>query len=368
MHGILASLENLHTKSTEIFERIEAACGQADLRISALEERLNAAATRVDAARGSTEALQVQSARSFGRPRDLQAARLVVDEALLSMAPATLPETEAHTAEDLALDLARAAGSVTRGTPAPKPNQRLLPAEGRLSSVSELFLLNSSEQPYRARHEKDNLAEVDDFHEAVAQVEPARRESRVDLEEDEPDRATEDLRFRPRPAAPEVTFELPTVLPDLGHVAHITWSEGAEMERPAWDVPPAELVRAKPRPAAPVPAAPAAPVAPVITPVAAPPAAAPPAAPAAAPQPVVPSTAKAPPPPKVKGKGKGPKGKGKEGKAPPPPKKPSAQAPPKAPVKAEGKSAMFADIRAQPKLRKVAPPKERSGAAVGRVV
>ncbi|CAJ1353019.1 unnamed protein product, partial [Effrenium voratum] len=105
----------------------------------------------------------------------------------------------------------------------------------------------------------------------------------VDLEEDEPDRATEDLRFRPRnSAAAEVTFDLPDVLPDLGHVAHIVWREGDtnETDRPAWDAAPSDLARramAKPTPkpttrpppprpsllpSVPPPVAPVAPVAP----------------------------------------------------------------------------------------------------------
>ncbi|CAK9007590.1 unnamed protein product [Durusdinium trenchii] len=409
MHGLLASVENLNQRSKDIFDRLDAACSQADARILGLEERLGAAVARIEGARGSTAALKVQSARTFsgrGKP-ELHASRLVIDEGLLLSVRQTadLPEelgAPLPSATSSAEELARVSRSVTHHcnlvTPDPpfkkKRNERLLPVEGRLSSVSELFLLNSSEQPYRVRHEVDNLAELEDELRkprvlSAEAPKTASPEVGVDLEEDEPERAMEDLRFRPRPATAEVTFDLPDVLPDLGHVAHITWSEGGETERPAWDVAPAELARrastAKPREAPAAPKVKRQPPPPPKQPVTVAPAPAAPStsstsAPAAVPTPVT-EKPKAQPPPapvakgKGKDKGKGKEGKGKGGKGPPPPppaKKAGGTAPPaKAPaMKAEGvgKAAMFADIRAGAKLRKVAPPKERSGAAIGRVV
>ena len=199
----------------------------------------------------------------------------------------------------------------------------------------------------------------------------AKQEPDVDLEEDEPAREHEDLRFRPRPAA-EVTFDLPDVLPDLGHVAHIVWREGehsSETARPAWDAPPPELSRgsivsAAPKPARPPPPAPrrqppAAPAKPAAAPqpllapspaspmpvpvqaeTAKPQAAQPPVPqPQAAPTPA-PAPAPAPPKPAAKGKGKG-KGKGP---APPPlpaKKAPAAKAPAPTKETAAGKSAML---------------------------
>ena len=405
MHDLLASVQNLNEKSQEIFQRLEAACSQADDKILHLEDRLAAAAARVEAARGSTAALKVESARTFcgrGKPQ-LRTAHLVVGEdVLLSVRQsANLPEelgAALPSASASAEELARVARSVRHHCALATPdsllksrNEKLLPVGGRLSSVAELFLLNSSEQPYRARHEVDNLAELEDdaFSKPRTRSDSAAKSaqrqdatSRVDLEEDEPERAAEDLRFRPRPATAEVTFDLPEVLPDLGHVAHIMWTEGDgnERDRPAWDVAPADLARrasmAKPKPvpkrqAPPAPRASLPQSVPVPVPV---------AVPVPAPKEVAKATKSSPPPPpapKAKGdaRGKGAKGKGK-GKGPPPPppaKKPSSAGPPAKPpaMKAEGggKAAMFADIRAGgAKLRKVAPPKERSGAATGRVV
>ncbi|CAE7026909.1 ANKRD50 [Symbiodinium natans] len=422
MEKVLSLVEGLNARAQEIFDRLDATCDHMDTRLSGLEGRLSHAAERIERARGSTAALKVQSARTFqgrGEP-SLHAARRVLDENLLiSLHSATplpeLPEDRDQpvSATAAAEDLARVYKCVNRhrslGAPQARVQEKLLPAD-RLSSVSELFLLNSSEQPYKVRHEVDNLAEPEDeaFYHGQREGREGPKASveqvdDVDLEEDEPLREHEDLRFRPRPAA-EVTFDLPDVLPDLGHVAHIVWREGehsSETARPAWDAPPPELGRAsvvaqKPRPPPPAPrrAPPAAPVKPIIAPQpllapsaapAAPkpqvPQAAPRTAPPSQPTPAQPAPAQtpqpsatpAPAPPKPAAKGKGPKGKGK-GKgppAPPPPpakKAPAAKAPTQTKQAAVGKSAMFADIRAGAKLRKVAPPKERSGAAVGRVV
>ena len=409
MHGVLASVENLNEKSKEIFDRLDAACSQANARISGLEERLSAAAARIEGARGSTAALKVQSARTFcgrGKP-ELHTARLVIHEDLLLSVcqTASLPEelsAPLPSASSYAEQLARVSELVTHHrslvTPDPpfkkKCNEMLLPVAGRLSSVSELFLLNSKEQPYRVRQEVDNLAEPEEefMKPKSSSLEASKTEEgfHVDLEDES---AMEDLRF-PRPATAEVTFDLPDVLPDLGHVAHIKWSEdGNETERPAWDVVPAELARgaSTANPARDVPAAPRAkrpPPPPPKQPVAAATPAAPVPAQAtpvtATPSPVTEKPkSQAPPAPAVKGKGKG-KGKGKDGKGkggkgpppppPPPAKKASTGAPPAKPPAAQagaagvGKAAMFADIRSGAKLRKVAPPKERSGASVGRVV
>ena len=416
MQGMLGLVEDLNTHAREIFDRLDAACGQMDARLYGLETRLSQAAERIERARGSTAALKVQSARTFqgrGAP-SLRAARRVLDEDLmLSLrAAAPIPEavdrpvpSTAAAAEDLARVFRCVNHHKSLEAPRAMVQEKLLPTAGRLSSVSELFLLNSSEQPYKVRHEVNNLAEPEDesfYHPQPGQRAAAPKaslaEHDVDLEEDEPLREHEDLRFRPRPAA-EVTFDLPDVLPDLGHVAHIVWREGehsSETARPAWDAPPAELGRAfmagiAPKPARPPPPAPRRqpPPAPAKPAAAAQPLLAPsmglaapskaevpkPQAPQAvqavqAPQAAQPSAtpAPAPAPPKPAAKGKG-KGKGK-GPAPPPPpakKAPAAKAPAPTKEAAAGKSAMFADIRAGAKLRKVAPPKERSG-VVGRVV
>ena len=408
MHDVLACVQNLNDKSKEIFDRLEAACGQANAKILQLEDRLAVAAARVEAARGSTAALKVESARTFcgrGKP-GLGTAHLVVDESLLLSLhqPANLPEelgAGLPSASTSAEELARVSRSVTHhcSLPTPDPalkksrNEKLLPVGGRLSSVSELFLLNSCEQPYRARHEVDNLADVEDDaflkprsrSDSTAKNASQRQDAtnRVDLEEDEPERATEDLRFRPRPATAEVTFDLPEVLPDLGHVAHIVWTEGDtnETDRPAWDVAPADLARrasmAKPRPQ--VREVPKRQAPPQPKPLATPQPQAPQAVAAPPPKETVKAKPSQPPPaPKAKGDGKGKGGKGKGGKGkgkgppPPPPAKKQSAAPPAKPpaMKAEGmgKAAMFADIRSGAKLRKCGPPKERSGAAVGRVV
>ena len=430
MESVLSLVEGLNSHAQEIFDRLDAACGQMDTRLSGLETRLSQATECIERTRGSTAALKVQSARTFqgrGAP-GLRAAHRVLDEGLLVSLRSTAPIPELDQGEGrpvnstaVAEDLARVYKCVNQHRnqePQVRTragSERLLPAAGRLTSVSELFLLNSSEQPYKVRHEVDNLAEPEDeafYHGKRAEMvkESVQPDADLDLEEDEPLREHEDLRFRPRPAA-EVTFDLPDVLPDLGHVAHLVWREGeqhSETARPAWDAPPPELGRASisvtaaPKPARPAPPAPKraslapkatrapepllapssgpaiktspsqAPVAAVAPPPAIPTPPTPqPTQPAA--QPSKPSTP-APPPPKPAAKGKGPKGKGKgKGPAPPPPpaKKaaPAAKAPAPTKEAAVRKAAMFADIRSgAPKLRKVAPPKERSGAAVGRVV
>ena len=428
MESVLSLVEGLNSHAQEIFDRLDAACGQMDTRLSGLETRLSQATERIERTRGSTAALKVQSARTFqgrGAP-SLRAAHRVLDESLLVSLRSTAPIPEDQgqgpgrtvSSTAVAEDLARVYKCVNqhRNLELQVPrtrtgSERLLPAAGRLTSVSELFLLNSSEQPYKVRHEVDNLAEPEDeafYHGKRTEMpkQAVEPDVDVDLEEDEPLREHEDLRFRPRPAA-EVTFDLPDVLPDLGHVAHLVWREGeqhSETARPAWDAPPPELGRASisaaPKPARPAPPAPkrAAPAAPKAT-RAAEPLLAPSSGPAmkatltqtqaAAPAPAVPTpqptqpmpaaqpskpSTPAPPPPKPAAKGKGPKGKGKgKGPAPPPPPAKKAAAATKAPAPtkeaAVGKAAMFADIRSGgPKLRKVAPPKERSGAAVGRVV
>uniref|UniRef100_A0A7S4T3R2 WASH1 WAHD domain-containing protein n=1 Tax=Alexandrium monilatum TaxID=311494 RepID=A0A7S4T3R2_9DINO len=77
-----------------------------------------------------------------------------------------------------------------------------------------------------------------------------------------------------------------------------------------------------------------------------------------------------PPPPPAKGKGKGP-GKGQAPKPPPPKSKGTSAKPP--PPKQPGgdtggKAAMFSALRKGVSLRRVSAPRERTGAAVGRVL
>ncbi|CAJ1445901.1 unnamed protein product, partial [Effrenium voratum] len=221
MHGVLAVVENLNQRSNEIFDRLDAQVAQIDARLQSLELRCGSCAQRVEGARGSTEALKVQSARTFsGRQRpQIHTARLTLEEeTLLSFRRTARPpeETGGVSVTSAAEDLARVLRTVAQHTASTPEvhslkktrDERLLPTAGRISSVSELFLLNSSEQPYKARHEVDNLVEPEDesFLEPRLQSPEAAQDTfvelgPVDLEEDEPDRATEDLRFRPRNSA-----------------------------------------------------------------------------------------------------------------------------------------------------------------------
>eukprot|EP00931_Biecheleriopsis_adriatica_P000551 TRINITY_DN10060_c0_g1_i2.p1 TRINITY_DN10060_c0_g1~~TRINITY_DN10060_c0_g1_i2.p1 ORF type:complete len:368 (+),score=104.25 TRINITY_DN10060_c0_g1_i2:71-1174(+) len=272
MHSILNLAGDLQTQSQEIFDRLDAACGHVDARLEDLEARLAKAASRVEAARGSTKPLVVNSSRTFcgrGPPRLQAAARALHEDAVQARA-VCLPEeaVEAPLVKSSAEDLARAVrcvaprGASTQVDPQrTKHGEKLLPPHGRLTSVSELFLVNSSEQPYQARHEVDNLAAPEDesFFQPPELVRRVRDTGSgldaVDLnleEDEEPERLAEDLRFRPRKSA-QVTLDLPDVLPDLGHVAHLVWREGehaGEMERPAWDAPLRELTRSVPAPVA----------------------------------------------------------------------------------------------------------------------
>jgi len=431
MHDVLAALEAFHQKAADIFDTVEGACGAVDDRLSVLEKRLGNAAARVEAARGSTRPLNVSSARLLNAPRSAERTKRLFDSTTLASLcnAAPLPEkmTMAPSSRTAAEDLAR----VVRCIAAPAPGNtvrptsgRLLPAEGRIGSCAELFLFNSSEQPYRggtrARY-VDNLLAPDEIeirapsaHAPWMRNRPGQPELRLD--EDEADPLMEDLRFRPAPAK-SVVFELPDVLPDIGGpVADLMWREHDQLEhetqRPAWDsVSVTNLTRsgatsrrsvahtpsvqrrdtAKDLEAAALmlqsraggnslaPNSNNRPAAPVSKPAAPPPKAK--AAPAAA--------AASPAAPK-KGKGKGdkgaaagakpagppaaPKGKGKgKVKGPPPPKTKGAGPPPPAPKGAApagggGKAAMFAALsKGSSGLKKVGPPKDR-GPQMGRVL
>lgn len=429
MHGVLKLLEGLDAQCQDVFDRLEDACSQADSRLQQLEDRLDCAVSRIEAARGSTQPLIVRSSRTFsGRDAPcLHAAARPLGESLLSGLSRAAPLPEAVDAPSLSAaiaadDLAQVIQSVapcrdTRSTCklVRRQGERLLPLNGRAGSVSELLLLNTAERPYKARHEVDNLVTPEN----EAFFLPSGRQGRqgahsrkdpsgpdlpeLNLEEDEPDCSIEDLRFRPGRAA-EVTFDLPEVLPDLGNVAHLVWREneaGGERERPIWDALPAELSSSRrslmvpkghmsstKQPAA-VPAMQtqhkvAAPPPPPLPRQPAPAAtkqlsgqtsakggetvADPARVPAPPVKAAVEVAALAPVPEPAADKAKG-KGKGKGPGAPPPvPKKPAAPATKPPPALPKGDNAkLLADIRGGAKLRSVGPPKERTS-GVGRVV
>lgn len=433
MHDVIAALEAFHQQAAHIFDRVEGACGEVDNHLDALGDRLERAAARVEAARGSTRPLNVQSARVLRAPRSAQRTKRLFDSNTLASLcnAAPLPEemTAAPSSTEAAQDIARVLRCIAAPNPFAAtavrkdgPQSRLLPAEGRLGSCAELFLYNSAEQPYRGGPRSrgvDNLLIPDE-----AELRPASLltpwlrtrpgEPSLRLDEDEVDPLLEDIRFRPAPAK-QVNFDLPDVLPDLtGPVADIMWRQGEQLEsetsRPTWDNKDvAKMTRSRGTSRASVSATPmntsrssaAADVAaaalllqsragggtptgqqssetsPFQSPPKPPPATPPPKA-AATPKEPAKSAAAPPAPPK--GKGKGPaagkppppsakgKGKGKKGGPPPPPK---GGGPPKAKAGPPGgKAEMFSSIKKSgaSSLRKVAPPKERSGTPVGRVL
>jgi len=474
--NVLLVLEEFAKKSAEVFDRLDAACAEADCRLGSLEGRLANAAARVEASRGSTKPLVVRSARTLGGPGAAEvrcAMRPLSEERLSSLAcAAPLPE-EAPPGGDFSKWLYEtAAGDLSRVVKARSTATDNLstssskawpgegtgslpyhPQHGRITSVSELFLFNSESQPYRSRRDVDNLAEPFASWEergaasaaAAEHLEQQRRRRRaIDggdaaealyLADDEPDEEEKAMFFVPK-VEDHVVFDLPDILPDFGGaVADLLWSAGeqamGETDRPIWDSLPSSLTSAgrrdrlesraegrrrtattanitegggsgvggvpAPRPAAPsgpsaaagVPqpanlakTAPAkgppptkgkgkGPLAPAAVPAAA-------ASSAAAPQ----TVASKPAGPLAKGRGKGPppppkgvgKGKALAGKPPPPKKAPSKSGGP--PAKAAGggvgggKAALFAALGngGTGGLRQVGPPKERSGAPIGRVL
>lgn len=491
MHGVLAALKDFHVRSAEIFDRIEAKAKLADQRLEGLETRVAAAASCVEAARGSKRPLVVRSAKELKAWHGKEGVRRVLHEdslAVLSTA-APLPEDAAETSsapsvKTAAEDLARVVRGVTAldsgatgsGARRQRPGgENLHTLTGRVGAVSDLFLFNADEQPYREYNHKNNLVyRPGAFEEEELDLVPATRPERAAptfrLDEDAPDVQQEELVFVPK-AATKVTFNLPDVLPDLGGVADLDWKQDQpEHEGAAWDRVPASLRRASSRAgsvsgdsvstvrtsmsrkqkkaeaqrslsdrpsiyatmdgsvatiaageSANAPSLfqprPRQTALPTITEPSPGPAEEP--GPPRAPPPPVPAKGKSkgdsakaagappPPPPKGKGKSKGPpvpsaapaaagapaqdtgaaatkgkgksgpppppsagKGKSKGGGPPPPPKGGKPSAPP-APKKAAGggsKAAMFASIKAGAALRKVAPPKERHGAPVGRVL
>lgn len=432
MHDVIAALEAFHQQAAHIFDRVEGACGEVDNHLNALDDRLERAAARVEAARGSTRPLNVQSARLLRAPRRAQRTKRLFDSNTLASLcnAAPLPEemTAAPSSTEAAQDIARVLRCIAAPNPFTAaairkdgPQSRLLPAEGRLGSCAELFLYNSAEQPYRGGPRSrgvDNLLIPDEAELRPASLlKPWLRtrpgEASLRLDEDEVDPLLEDIRFVPAPAK-QVNFDLPDVLPDLtGPVADIMWRQDDQLEsetqRPAWDnkdvakmtrsrgtsrasisgtplthsrsnaatdvaaaalllqsragggMPSGQqpsdvtLMQSPPKPAAPPPKA----------------AATPKESAKSAAAPLAPTKGKGkgpaagkPPPPSAKGKGKGKKG------GPPPPAQ--GGGPPKANSGsvAGGKAEMFASIKKSgiSALRKVAPPKERSGAPVGRVL
>jgi len=470
--NVLLVLEEFAKKSAEVFDRLDAACAEADCRLGSLEGRLAKAAARVEASRGSTKPLVVRSARTLGGPGAAEvrcAMRPLSEEMLSSLAcAAPLPE-EAPPGGDIskwlyetaAWDLSRvvkarstATDNLSTSSSRPWPGQGTgslpyHPQHGRVTSVSELFLFNSESQPYRSRRDVDNLAEPFTSWEArgaasaaaAEHLEQQRRRREIDggdaaeglyLADDEPDEEEKAMFFVPK-VEDNVVFDLPDILPDFGGaVADLLWSAGkqamGETDRPIWDSLPSSLTSAGRRdrlesraegrrrtattanitggggsgagrglgPASPsgptadgVPqqeslakTAPAkgppptkgkgnGPLGPAATPAAA-------SASAAVPQ----TVASKPAGPLAKGNGKGPppppkgmgKGKALAGKPPPPKKAPSKSG--GSPAKAAGggvgggKAALFAALGkgGTGGLRQVGPPKERSGALVGRVV
>jgi len=466
MDGVLATLEEFHANAACVFDQVEAACGQLEARLEALEGRLSYSAARLEASRGSTRALVVQSARTLDAVRIADSAKRMVDSDILASL-----STAAHLPEDIdtvkgvpmlntaAEDLARVvrcvgtsenAGASAAANRRGEGAENLLAARGRLGSVSELFLFNSDEQPYKRYKHVDNLLAPHDQEPPPSQRVPLNSigvpTPALDLQGEDADPLLVDICFRPRPAA-EVIFDLPDVLPDLGGpVADLVWRQqdqaAHETERPTWDKPmgaprpsrrasntgsvasrtsrapsivsgfgpasqpstigpggttavsgpavrplyspaPQEVKASLPAPSPPPP--PPVPAKNAKVPPKAPPAKVPhkETAKGAAPPPKPPTgngmaggdTERRPPPPppqakdpkaKVKGKGKG------KGGPAPPPKGPAKMPAAKPPGGGGGvsKDAMFADIKrgGMAKLRKVAPPKERTGAKVGKVI
>jgi len=267
MHQVLATLEAFHAGTLDVFDRIEAACNQAESQLGAVEERLARAAARIDHAAGSTCPLTIESARVLETRQGAAARcaeRLFDDDLLAALADAApisdghsqacTPPTAATAAEDfnqiikvLDQEHREKPGWSSRGA----KQGNFIPPHGRLSSLSELFLFNSPEEPYKGRLQSDNLANVDDVGGMLATTAVCRKKEPGDvhgnmptlnLETDEPDPLLEDLRFRPRPTI-EVTLNLPESLPNLGGpVANIVWNQqdqaGGETEKPLWDALP----------------------------------------------------------------------------------------------------------------------------------
>lgn len=429
IHEVLETLEKFHIQSIAVFDRVEAACSAVDTRLGALEGRLVYAADRLTAAKGDARPLVVHSARSLSGRSAMKTDKRVLDDGMLvglgSAAP--LPEkvgsvpsvTEA--AEDLTRVVRSLAPDRAAASAVPRKGgntEKLLNPKGRLGSVTELFLYNSGELPYKNQRETDNLASPDDENDLAAA--PARAERRdateaaliTDLEEDEPEPHQENIHFAPQPAK-EVYFDLPDILPDLGGpVADMMWRQNEQSNAETDKFGGSKHMAAIPRrqsnfsqqgqsqgrrsqvssqvgssPAG-APWASAAknsdspatlsslPSVPIQAPAPARPSAAPsaptPAAPAA--QPAATTAPAAPAPPK-KGAGKGkppgpPGGKAKSGAPGPPP--PPSKGPPKTKAAAPpggggGKAAMMSAIQKGTGLKKVGPPKER-GAPLGRVL
>lgn len=270
MHEVLAALEAFHASSLQVFERVEAACAQVDDRLDKLEHSLSTASRRISAAHGSTLPLVVKSARKFAScsTEPVRCTGLIFKEhELASLGGASpLPSVEALSAPPTVTLAANNFSSVVRHLSRPGTSDEvsrakqhdhasanLLAPLGRLSSVSELFLFNSREQPYRPGYRHvDNLAvvheEVVAFPMWVPRLKVEQNTSALHLDEDEPDQLHEDIRFKPS-LGKHMKVELPDVLPNLdGVIADLTWPQrdtnSTETDRPTWDAPPSALRRA----------------------------------------------------------------------------------------------------------------------------
>jgi hypothetical protein len=437
MHDVLNALETFHQQAASIFDRVEGACGEVDARLDALTNRLEHAAARVEASRGSTRPLNVHSARMLNAPRSEQRTkRLFESKTLTSLCSAApLPEeggtiatrkevpsvqAAAHNVSRVIHTIATPSSSTVQAAKREQVEQnRLLPAQDRLQSVSELFLFNSVEQLYHnndphGQRYVDNLL-VPDEVEVIpdSSLMPWQKSNRpgqanLRLDEDVGDPLMQDLTFKPATAR-AVKFALPEVLPGLaGPTADMVWRQNDQLEletqRPAWDdAPTLNRSRAGTRRQS----AMATPksdtkgrndtnadlleaarmlqsqTGPQRKDYERPVAAAPPAKKAPAPAPA--KKAAAPAPPKTAGDGNAPeakasapqapkaKGKGKGKNVPKPPENPKG--PPKSAMTSSapaggggGKAALMSSIQGGFKLKKAPPPKERCGAPTGKVV
>lgn len=257
MHEVLATLEDFHQNTLSIFDRVEAAASQADARLASLEGRLEFAADRLEKVRGTNRPLAIRSARTLSSWRGARGtARVLDDESIAALSRATpLPQMEdgvegsAPTVQKAAEDLAKVVRRVGPQSSSAAlaqlrhDNDKLIGTRGRIGAVSDLFLFNSGEQPYKKFGKDFNNLEKPDEEEMEHMNIPAWQRAwggaPPNLEEDEMEYQPEELVFRA--AKPDaVNMILPDVLQGLGGpVADLVYRHQdnvqEETTKPAWE-------------------------------------------------------------------------------------------------------------------------------------
>eukprot|EP01114_Cavostelium_apophysatum_P003319 TRINITY_DN1314_c0_g1_i1.p2 TRINITY_DN1314_c0_g1~~TRINITY_DN1314_c0_g1_i1.p2 ORF type:complete len:452 (+),score=102.15 TRINITY_DN1314_c0_g1_i1:1450-2805(+) len=291
-YQIFDSLENLNQIVDEVFTRLSTKISTERAKMQHLTARLGVAHSKVKQLQGTTRAVTVLS------PAKYPASEHIGDYSSLYVQAAANMQLKRHNYK--LNEMAHLGGDsftpisedVMMKEIAEKDKDVSKEGLGRLPehlpSVSSLLLFNSSENPYKKYHSLDNLA----GRAKPLQAKPVKKTEltpapKTFIEGDTlPAVSTIEYAYRPvLGAVPEMN--IPSVLPNLGNVADLTWSATSSVAPiapsfPSMDLPAIDQIQSTPVAAA----------APDMASVPAPP-----PAPGPPPPPPMPSGAGVPPPP-----------------------------------------------------------------------